>query len=147
MTWRLILAYLSCALGTTAGLMAASSPSWFGFVDVGSAGIPLPAFVSLPLVMLVGIVAYGIVIQLDRLPDELDEINYKAFLVGIIRSKSFVRAILVTPIVFLGIYLLVKDQPDLLLSHLIAFKNGFFWQVVLGRRVREGRDHDDERSQ
>ena len=91
--------------------------------------------------MLVGIVAYGIVIQLDRLPSGSDEIKYRMLLVGAVRSKSFVRAMLVSPIVFLGIYGLVKDQPDLLLSHLIAFENGFFWQAVLGSRGRGGRDH------
>ena len=48
MIWRLGLAYLSCALGTGIGVMAASSTSLLGFVDVGSFGVPLFAFASLP---------------------------------------------------------------------------------------------------
>ena len=49
------------------------------------------------------------------------------------KTKGFVRAVVVSPIVFAGVYLLVDDQPDLILSHLISFENGFFWQAVLKR--------------
>ena len=138
--WRLAWAFLLCALGTTIGVMAASSPSLLGYSELGSSGVPIWAFFSLPLVMLAGIVAYGIRIQLDRLPDSEDEVDHKTLLAKVFKSGSFVRAIVVSPIVFLGAYVLIKDQPDLILSHLIAFENGFFWQAVLIKKDRENRN-------
>lgn len=123
--------------------MTASSLPIFGFSELESSGVPLWAFCSLPLAMLAGIVAYGVRIYLDRLPDSEAEIDYRTLLPNVFRSKSFVRAIIVSPIVFLGVYVLIENQPDLILSHLIAFENGFFWQAVLVERAGEDRNHSE----
>ena len=84
--------------------------------------------------MLAGIAAYGVRIQLDHLPEDAAEIDYKALLTRAFKTRGFISAIVASPIVFVVVYGLVKNQPDLILSHLIAFENGFFWQAVLGKR-------------
>ena len=48
-------------------------------------------------------------------------------------SPSFVKGVLVSPIVFFAVYKLSASQPDNIVATLFAFQNGFFWQTVLGR--------------
>ena len=130
-----------CAAGTTVGVMVASSNAIFGFSELKGSGVPLFTFITLPLGMLAGIAAYGVRIQLDRIPEDTDDIDFKALLTRAFKTRGFVSAIVVSPIVFAGVYLIIKDQPDLILSHLIAFENGFFWQAVLGNRDRINRNY------
>jgi hypothetical protein len=53
----------------------------------------------------------------------------RTFLTGRIWAGLFA-----SPIIFAAIYSLCRNQPDVLLSGVFAFENGFFWNVVLKRR-------------
>jgi len=44
--------------------------------------------------------------------------------------SQFFRPVLVSPIVFLSVYMTVTKQPRGLVPILIAFQNGFFWQTI-----------------
>jgi hypothetical protein len=51
--------------------------------------------------------------------------------------NAFWRPVLISPIVFLAVYVAATKQPKGLLPVLLAFQNGFFWQTVLeGARPR-----------
>lgn len=41
------------------------------------------------------------------------------------------RPLLISPIVFLVIWLMLRDQPVGLVYYLVGFQNGFFWQSIL----------------
>lgn len=58
-------------------------------------------------------------------------VNLYELLLKVIRSTSFLTAVIVSPIVFFTIYNMARLVPDDVVSMLFAFQNGFFWKTVL----------------
>lgn len=83
--------------------------------------------VTTGLVTLIGVLAHSVY---NRLSEKEGDVNIKEELFKTFRSSSFLRAVIVSPIVFIGVYGAIKNEPDLLVAHLFAFQNGFFWDVV-----------------
>lgn len=57
-------------------------------------------------------------------------------------KESFLRitlwkSFLGSPIVFGVIYVVAKDQPDLVVSSILAFENGFICNVILEKRLND----------
>jgi hypothetical protein len=50
-----------------------------------------------------------------------------------ISGRDLVIPMLISPIVFFGIWSMWPDQKPLFSMNLIAFQNGFFWQVVFSK--------------
>ncbi|SRR6266436_2702693 len=61
--------------------------------------------------------------------------NLKSFLSSVFRSATTIRSLLISPIVFFVSYKLASSQPDDLISILLAFENGFFWQAIFEKRA------------
>ena len=115
--------------------------SWIGYLWV----IPLPdgedrfSLVGEPtglralilyVLMIIGMLSRGIHDYIQNLP----RISFIVAIRSVIRSSAFVTAILVSPIVFFVLYNATKSVPDDIVSFLLAFQNGFFWQTVLEKR-------------
>lgn len=49
-------------------------------------------------------------------------------------SVKSLAPVVVSPIILLFTYSMLIDHPDAIIAILMAFQNGFFWQVVLGKR-------------
>jgi hypothetical protein len=49
----------------------------------------------------------------------------------VLKSSGLRAAVLVSPIIFFGIYKLAKDTPDDIVALCLAFQNGFFWKSIL----------------
>ncbi len=53
------------------------------------------------------------------------------------QRAAFVRALLVSPLVFYVIYDISQSAPDNVAAYLIAYQNGFFWQAVFEKNQLE----------
>ncbi|MFC4308210.1 hypothetical protein ACFPN2_03860 [Steroidobacter flavus] len=49
-------------------------------------------------------------------------------------SSRNLAPLVVSPIVLLFSYAIAAEHPDAMIGTLMAFQNGFFWQVVIGKR-------------
>jgi MFS family permease len=56
-----------------------------------------------------------------------------------VTSGGFYRSLIASPVIFIGIYAAAKTkaQPDLVVSLLLSFENGFFCQTVLKHREQQ----------
>jgi hypothetical protein len=50
---------------------------------------------------------------------------------------ELIRPLLVSPMVFLAIWSLLKDQPFGVVHFIVAYQNGFFWQSILNLRLKQ----------
>jgi hypothetical protein len=55
----------------------------------------------------------------------------------LIFNMSLLKPLLLSPIVFFSVYLASKTQTDNVISLLLAFQNGFFWQTILKKIERK----------
>ena len=80
----------------------------------------------------VGIVANEILKHLrENNQSKTEAVN----LTDVFQSVSFLRAILISPIVFYSVYGITSNQPDNIVSILLAFQNGYFWQSIVAKRI------------
>ncbi|UIJ70750.1 hypothetical protein [Aurantimonas sp. HBX-1] len=63
-------------------------------------------------------------------------ISWAAFKL-VFRSPELWRAMLLSPIVFSGVYVAAQEQPDYVLAFIVAFQSGFFCESVLRGAERE----------
>jgi hypothetical protein len=82
--------------------------------------------------------SYAHAVQL-RLADADELVHVRTVLSSAARSKSFLNALVVSPIVFFTVYNLAGKLPDDIVAVCMAFQNGFFWKVVLERSRPEAR--------
>lgn len=81
--------------------------------------------------LLFGIAFGGMHKRLRGRPD--DVVNVWAEFRALLRSGEFACSVLVAPIVFCGVYIAIKQQPDQVIAFLFAFQNGFFWDQIFAR--------------
>ena len=90
--------------------------------------------IFLYVVMLVGIFARGLH---DHIQKRVRNVKLAKSLSAVSKSNTFLMAVLVSPIVFFGVYNATKDLPDTVVAILLAFQNGFFWHVVFEKSKNE----------
>ncbi|MDJ0698163.1 hypothetical protein [Mastigocoleus sp. MO_188.B34] len=56
-------------------------------------------------------------------------------IVGSVNDVNLWRSLISSPIVFGVVYIMAREQPDLVVSSILAFENGFICNVVLERRL------------
>jgi hypothetical protein len=56
-----------------------------------------------------------------------DELDWKSLFNG----KDILISLLVSPLVFILVYFVVRNQPDMVLASLLSFQNAFFWKSML----------------
>lgn len=106
-------------------------------LEPGTAAMsPAVETVILSLAMLLGIVFGHLYTQLGQAPagepvDLADELKRLG------SNRDFWRALIASPIVFLVVYLLARDEQSFILALVFAFENGFFSHAVLRRRQTE----------
>lgn len=66
----------------------------------------------------------------ERLLGKSGAISISRELVLLFQSASFIRALLVAPVVFAGVYAVSQTQPDLIVAMIFAFQNGFFCEAI-----------------
>ncbi len=108
---------------------------WF-FEDKPPVGSIGSRTLLLALLMLAGILAGELHNALAQVRPG-GRIKVGAIVASAFRSGSLWRALLASPLVFGAVYMITKDQPDLVISVLLSFENGFFCQAVLRKRTRQ----------
>ena len=93
--------------------------------------MPLSELVVSALAMLGGIIAGSVYRQLDGegTIDSLKVLAQETFL-----SANFFRAVIASPLLFAGVYVAAKTQPDRVVAVLFAFENGFFCDIIMSRK-------------
>lgn len=92
-----------------------------------------------PLLLAIFLIAGILFGHLYRILSEQDKngsINIsvlKRSFINVTLWKSFLSS----PIVFGCVYIIAKEQPDLVISSVLAFENGFICNVVLEKRLSE----------
>jgi hypothetical protein len=51
-------------------------------------------------------------------------------------GAELTRSLLVSPIVFGAVYLVAKDHPDIVITSILAFENGFISNVIAEKRLK-----------
>jgi hypothetical protein len=51
-----------------------------------------------------------------------------------LQSTGFLKAVVVSPFVFIAVLKAATDQPDKLIAVVLAFQNGFCWQWIFDHR-------------
>lgn len=90
--------------------------------------------------------SYAHSVQL-KLSDSEELIQIRRVLITAARSKAFLNALVVSPIVFFAVYNLAGKIPDDVVAVCMAFQNGFFWKVVLERSRPEAQTAEDRNGQ
>jgi len=62
-----------------------------------------------------------------------DQVSLRVQISKVVRSGSFLGALVVAPLVFNGLYVSISQNPQGLTDFVLAYQNGFFWQAVLAR--------------
>jgi len=135
---RTLLAVVACTAGAlVAVLLAEGLPiGEHGFKEMQHRGFGQYVFLTLAASMLLGVFANGAWSYLSEGKGEAAEqrLSVGNLFRATLSSRSFLKSILVSPIVFAAVYAVAKDQPDPVVGHLLAFENGFFWNAVLDAR-------------
>lgn len=95
--------------------------------------VPLSQISISALAMVLGILFGSVYDNVNR---KKGTVNLKRVVADSIRSAHFFKALLAAPIVFAGVYLASRSQPDVVVAFLFAFQNGFFCDAIL--RDRKG---------
>ena len=95
--------------------------------------------VILYVTMLIGILAKGLHDLFDN-----DKVGIREVLRLVWRSREFRKAMLVSPLVYFGVYKIAQHQSDTLVAILLAFQNGFFWQSVMQGNQRGSNDDNED---
>lgn len=103
-----------------------------GFQEGGSSGNA--KIVVAGIAMIIGIV-FGAMHRAWSL--RVRPINFSAVRT-VLRSPELWRAMLLSPIVFSGVYVAAQEQPDFILAFVVAFQSGFFCESVLRGREEAG---------
>jgi cellobiose-specific phosphotransferase system component IIC len=101
--------------------------------DEVNSWLQLARTTALFVAMVAGIVAGQIHAMINL--QNIDSTNkMSARIVQAFLTPQMLSGLLVSPIVFSAVYSLSRNQPDLLISMVTSFENGFFWDAVLRKR-------------
>ncbi len=99
--------------------------------DQGGAAFPVLDALLAGALMIVGML-FGSVYAAVR--EMSQPVRLGSELSRALHSPHFIRALLAAPVVFCGVYLAAKSQPDRVVAALFAFENGFFCDSILRQR-------------
>lgn len=72
-----------------------------------------------------------------QIRDKKNISSYKIELTNLFSSTHLIKSFLIAPIIFIGIYKAADANPDMVLSALFAFQNGFFCDTIMRKNDKE----------
>lgn len=138
--WIRVLACVMAALLILLGFLFYSATGHLHVVNFDPtateppAPLPYKRAILILLFMAGGIVFSSLYEQLQRVTGS---INIVVELKTALNSAHFWKAVLVSPIVFAGVYLASKSEPDYVVGSLLAFQNGFFCDAIFRQHSTE----------
>jgi len=130
-------------LRTTAGILVGGAmlSAFYQYVFTGSvnpqnfdptntSAVPVPTFrlIGSAVAMLIGILFGGIS---SRLGKKSGAVSVRREFVEALVSPQMFKSLLAAPAIYSGVYLAAGSQPDVVLSMIFAFQNGFFCDSVM----------------
>jgi hypothetical protein len=112
------------------------NPQHFDPTEATSATVPAGRLVASASAMLFGIL-FGSFYNLLRKKTKI--VSWRAEVVDLLRSAQVFRALLAAPVIYSGVYLAARSQPDIVLSLIFAFQNGFFCDAIMRTQERRSR--------
>ena len=135
-TLKILVAFTLAFIGSAASLLSFDTANGFSTISLIAQIVADMFFLlTVALTMLLGMFANSVHSKIKSLPPGSDQIELNEVLGDSLRSSGFWLAIIISPIVFATVYLLVREQPDPVVSYLLAFENGFFWKAVFDART------------
>ena len=89
--------------------------------------IPIAGIMTSSVGMLIGIIFGSIYNRIKSIQGQVHIINE---IRDTVLSAHFFRSLLVSPLIFIGVYIASKSQPDIVISTIFAFQNGFFCDSI-----------------
>jgi hypothetical protein len=119
-------AYFTFEYGMTAGDLSFSQETRSAERGVSS--------IYLSLAMIAGVVLSAVQ---ERLRQRKAPIAPRTFLLSTFSDPALWRALVASPIIFIGVYSIARTLPDPVVALLTAFQNGFFCESILKQRRAE----------
>ena len=147
---RLFVIVSTIVITTAIAVYWASSETVFGFRNPGN-GVAgggsisrLLATGGLAILMLLGCFGSALWDKVaEAMPDpDSDEVDVKRALSLTLKSSTFLKSAIVSPITFGTVYVLADAETDTVLAYLVAFETGFFWNVVFRERKKRSSGED-----
>lgn len=117
----------------------------FGFDSPGvSTWTRWPQIVGMAALMVLGCLASAVWNSIPCASSEgpPPRVNIKRAFAFAINSPSFLRSIIVSPIIFGAVYAASRSETDSVVVYLLAFQNGFFWDAIFQSRRPQGGTDD-----
>lgn len=105
----------------------------FGPGNDQGVGVPVYTVIATVFAMVIGIV-FG------SLHDQLlgrKRVAIGKEIVRLTQSPRLFRSLLASPILYVGVYVAAKTQPDLVISLMFAFQTGFFCNAIMKKKAEE----------
>jgi hypothetical protein len=117
-------------------IMERSSSLGFGPTQSGAANSAQERLQTVQDVTLTGFaillgITFGSVY--DKLKGKLGRVEVLKELLETFQSSRFLISLLIAPLIFAGVYVAAKSQPDRVVAFLFAFQNGFFCDSIFRR--------------
>ena len=101
--------------------------------SIGDKAYPVASFFLTVIAMLGGIF-FGSIHDEIKNKEDTEAINLLKEAALVLKRKRFINAILVSPVLFIGIYVAAKTEPDHVIATLLAFQNGFFCDAIMKKK-------------
>ena len=110
--------------------------SGIGFLNFGEAEqnkpLPIGKILSSVIAMLFGIL-FGALY--DQIFSKKRSISLKNEIIRLSKSPRLFRSLLASPVLFVGVYVAAKSQPDMVIALIFAFQNGFFCDAIMKEKA------------
>lgn len=133
------LVYISVSVVCAAALLVVFYSTWvgdeFNFAP-GDDASRKDNYISAGIA-LVGMM-FGIIFgSLHRIWRERNEAMSLSVVKSSLLSPEIWRSVLVSPLVFIGVYIAAQAQPDVILSFFFSFQSGFFSDAIVQGKAKE----------
>jgi hypothetical protein len=124
-----------------AAFVAAAAIKWTGYDVLGASPIPASQISFNAQAFGVGLLYYaltlagiasGVVFDALSAVDDSTKITWRYIRDCLASARSW-RGLIVSPLIFLTVYVGVKSSPVTTPFVLLAFQNGFFWKAAMAR--------------
>ena len=102
-----------------------------GSTESPSQSLPLGRVLLSVLAMVIGML-FGALYE--QIGSQKDSISFRNEILTVLKSSRLFRSLLAAPILFVGVYTAAQSQPDLVVSLIFAFQNGFFCDAIMKKK-------------
>jgi hypothetical protein len=131
--------FIACV--SLAVFVAAAAIKWTGYDVLGASPVPASQISFSVQALMVGLLYYaltlagiaaGVIFDALSAVDDSTKVTSRYIRDCLTSARSW-RGLIVSPLIFLTVYVGVKSSPITTPFVLLAFQNGFFWKAAMAR--------------